>query len=186
MDKIKEAVSQPIVMFLLGMATALIILANITPAIAQSNGITKDNDFINNLAVLNTETPRQSADERDRPSPANFFDTSQIKVYRDRVILEQENILWAGFEDTKSMLPVINKDSNALQVVPNCPEDIELGDIVSYRSDYADGVIIHRVIHIDEDEQGPYFVLKGDNNPSSDPGRIRCSQIDRKVIAIIY
>ena len=182
----KQAITQPVVMFLLGMATTLIILANITPAMAENNEVIQNTDFLKNIIELNTETPRQTTEERDKPSPANFFNTDQIKVYRDRVILEQENIVWAGFEDTKSMLPIINKNSNALQIIPNCPEDIQLGDIVSYRSHYADGIIIHRVIHIDEDSEGIYFVLKGDNNPTSDPGRIRCNQIDRKVVAIIY
>ena len=175
-----QAIKQPIVMFLLGISFTLIVLASITPSLAETN------ELVTSITNPNIEIPRQNNEERDRPSPANFFDTNQIRVYRDRVVLEQENILWAGFEDTKSMLPIINKDTNALQIAPNCPEDIKLGDIVSYRSDYADGIIIHRVIHIDEDEQGIYFVLKGDNNPTSDPGRIRCHQIDRKVVAIIY
>lgn len=184
--ELKNAITQPVVMFLLGMATSLLILASINPAMAENNEVIQNTEFLKNIIEQNTETPRQITDERDKPSPKNFFNTEQIKVYKDRVILEQENILWAGFEDTKSMLPVINKDSNALQIVPNCPEDIQLGDIVSYRSNYADGIIIHRVIHIDEDEQGTYFVLKGDNNEASDPGKIRCNQIDRKVIAVIY
>ena len=183
---VKKAITHPVVMFLLGIATTLILLSSITPTIADSNNFTRNNEFVNTIATLNTETPRQTADNRDSPSPQNFFNTNQIKVYQDRVILDAQNIVWAGFEDTKSMLPVINKDSNALQIIPNCPEDIGLGDIVSYRSHYADGIIIHRVIHIDEDNEGIYFVLKGDNNPSSDPGRIRCNQIDRKVVAIIY
>jgi hypothetical protein len=185
---IKKAITQPIVMFLLGIATTLLIISNITPSMAESN-LLNNSELIQDIAVMNTrnvERPMQTADERDKPSPQNFFNTTQIKVYKDRVILDVENIVWAGFEDTKSMLPIINKDSNALQIVPNCPEDIQLGDIVSYRSDYAHGIIIHRVIHIDEDQQGIYFVLKGDNNPASDPGKIRCHQIDRKVIGILY
>ena len=182
---LKEAVLNPFVMFLLGIAFSLTLLSLITPSLAENNTFS-NNSFVNNIATLNTEIPRQTSDERDIPSPMNFFNTDQIKVYQNRVVLDVENIVWAGFEDTKSMLPIINKDSNALQIVPNCPDDIQVGDIVSYRSDYADGIIIHRVIHIDEDNQGIYFVLKGDNNPVSDPGRIRCSQIDRKVVAIIY
>ncbi|MCC7574073.1 hypothetical protein KO361_00575 [Candidatus Woesearchaeota archaeon] len=183
---LKKAITQPIVMFLLGIATTLLLISSITPSVAETYPIIKNSELINDIAHLNTEIPKQTADERNKPSPSNFFNTHQIRVYPDRVVLEAENIVWAGFEDTKSMLPIINKDSNALQIIPNCPEDIQLGDIVSYRSNYASGIIIHRVIHIDEDEQGIYFVLKGDNNPASDPGRIRCNQIDRKVIAILY
>ncbi|MFW6272787.1 MAG: signal peptidase I, partial [bacterium] len=140
----------------------------------------------NEPVTSTTQTPRNNYDDKFIPSPDNFFDEDQILVYRDKVQIDAEDILWASFADTKSMLPTINKDSNALQIVPNCPEDISLGDIVSYKSKYADGIIIHRVVHIDEDDQGVYFVLKGDNNPTSDPGKIRCNQIDRKVVAIIY
>lgn len=183
---IKNALMQPVVMFLFGMITTLILLSAITPTLAETNNIIPDNNFVNTVATLNTERPMQNSDKRDIASPQNFFETSQIKVYRDRVILEADNIVWAAFEDTKSMLPVINKDANALQIVPNCPDEIAIGDIISYRSHYATGIIIHRVVHIDKDEQGIYFVLKGDNNPASDPGKIRCDQIDRKVIAIIY
>jgi hypothetical protein len=182
---LKDAVLNPFVMFLLGIATCLTLLSIITPSLAENDAFA-NNSFVNNVAILNTEIPRQTSDERDIPSPMNFFNTNQIKVYQNRVVLDVEDIVWAGFEDTKSMLPVINKDSNALQIVPNCPDDIKVGDIISYRSNYADGIIIHRVIHIDEDNEGIYFVLKGDNNPVSDPGKIRCDQIDRKVVAIIY
>jgi hypothetical protein len=132
-----------------------------------------------NLAQPVTET-------RDKPSPENYFQEEQIKVYKDRVILEAQNVQWAAFEDTKSMLPTINKDSNALQIVPKCPEEIKVGDIISYDSEYSENIIIHRVTFIGKDDAGVYFVMKGDNNQASDPGKIRCSQIQRKVIGIIY
>ena len=32
----------------------------------------------------------------------------------------------------------------------------------------------------------PYFIMKGDNNPTSDPGKVRFSQMNRVLIAIIY
>ena len=130
--------------------------------------------------------PLTNSEPEEASSPTNYINQEQIKVFQDRVIIEAENIKWATFANTKSMLPVINKDSYALQVTPTCPDEINVGDIVSYRSEYATGIIIHRVVHKDFDEKGVYFVLKGDNNPTNDPGRIRCSQIDRKVIAIIY
>lgn len=123
---------------------------------------------------------------RDKPMPADYLDDSQIRVYQDRVIINVKNVKWAGFADTKSMLPILGKDSNALQIEPVCPDEIQIGDIVSYRSKYADGIIIHRVIDMNQDSKGVYFVLKGDNNPTPDPGKIRCEQIERKVIGILY
>ena len=39
---------------------------------------------------------------------------------------------------------------------------------------------------ISEDKEGIYFILKGDNNPNVDPGKIRCEQIQRKLIGVLY
>ena len=64
--------------------------------------------------------------------------------------------------------------------------EISVGDIVSYNSEYASGTIIHRVIEISEDEAGWFCRVKGDNNKDTDPGKIRFSQIQRIVVAIIY
>ncbi|MGV8162529.1 MAG: hypothetical protein ACP5N2_04330 [Candidatus Nanoarchaeia archaeon] len=158
-------------------------------SVALTNNINKDP--LTGDVIIQPLTPgdvnfAEQTQTRDKPSPDDYFQESNIKVYKDRVILDAENVQWAAFKDTKSMLPVINKDSNALQIVPKCPEEIKIGDIVSYASVYSEDIIIHRVTYIGNDDEGIYFILKGDNNPSSDPGKIRCSQIQRKVIAIIY
>jgi signal peptidase I len=168
--KNKNVVWNYVIMYVFGILTVL--------AFTQIPGANAQNP-ITSIPLLNSE-PSNTI------TPSNYFNQDQVLVYKDRVVLNAENIKWAKFTDTKSMLPVINKDSYALQIEPNCPSEIEIGDIVSYRSDYANGIIIHRVVHKDTDELGDYFVLKGDNNPTNDPGRIRCPQIDRKVVAIIY
>ena len=84
------------------------------------------------------------------------------------------------------MEPVITAGANAIEVVPESADDIQVGDIVSYRSTYADGTIIHRVVYKGQDEDGTYFIMKGDNLPTSDPGRVRFGQIERVVVAIVY
>lgn len=178
---LKETLKKPLVMFLLGVFVAFLF----TSLIGNSNALTKIDDSGVAGLVINTPTV-QTPEERNKPSPENYLNESQIKVYKDRVEIDASNVVWAGFADTKSMLPVINKDSNAIQVIPICPEEVKVGDIISYKSLYADGIIIHRVIYESSDENGSYFILKGDNNPSSDPGKIRCSQIQRKVIGILY
>ena len=35
-------------------------------------------------------------------------------------------------------------------------------------------------------DKGWYCIMKGDNNPEPDPGRVRFSQLRRVVVAIIY
>jgi len=87
--------------------------------------------------------------------------------------------------DSGSMDPIIDKGSNGIRIKEACPHDIEVGDIITYRHD-TKGLIIHRVVHKDIDEQGSYFVLKGDNNPTNDPGKIRCDQYQGTLVAIIY
>ncbi|MBN1157149.1 signal peptidase I [Candidatus Woesearchaeota archaeon] len=143
-----------------------------------------------NVNVENVQKPLASiipfgtAPEID--SPSDWITEDQIRVYDDRVIIDIENPEWARFTDTNSMDPVFDYGSNAIEIVPEKPEQIHVGDIVSYKSKYASGTIIHRVIEIGNDEDGWYARMKGDNNPIEDPEKIRFGQIQRVVVAIIY
>jgi signal peptidase I len=122
----------------------------------------------------------------EQASPQDRVLEHQIEVYPDRVILAVEGVKWASFADTNSMDPLIDKGANALQLVPESSDDIGVGDIVSYMPENGQYRVIHRVVYKGEDEQGVYFVVKGDNNPVSDPGKVRFEQIDRVLFAIIY
>jgi hypothetical protein len=119
-------------------------------------------------------------------SPANRVPEDQILVTNEKVVLNIKGAEWASFTDTNSMDPVIDAGAHAIELIPSSEDDIQVGDIVAYESEYAEGTIIHRVVFKAQDENGTYFILKGDNNPINDPGRIRFSQIKRVVVAIIY
>jgi hypothetical protein len=119
-------------------------------------------------------------------SPSDRVSERQIYVFRDKVILDIKNAEWASFTPTHSMEPVLNEHSNAIEVRPSSEDEIKPGDIIAYRSEYAEGTIIHRVIEVGTDEKGWFCRAKGDNNPSVDPGKIRFSQIESVVVAIIY
>lgn len=121
-----------------------------------------------------------------KDSPKDRIPEKAIGVYRDRVILDIQHAQWATFTDTHSMEPVIMAGANAIELVPKSADDIQVGDIVSYKSEYADGNIIHRVVYKGQDEKGIYFIMKGDNLPTSDPGRVRFEQMQRVVVAIVY
>jgi hypothetical protein len=140
-----------------------------------------DVQLADSLAAMN---PFESVQARD--NPMDRVPEKAIAVYRDRVILDVQNVEWATFTDTHSMEPVIFKGANALEIKPKSEDDIKVGDIVSYRSIYAEGNIIHRVVYKGQDEEGTYFIMKGDNLPASDPGRVRFDQMDRVVIAVVY
>lgn len=120
------------------------------------------------------------------PSPNDWIKENQILVYNTQVILDLKNAEWATFTDTHSMEPVLSSRANAIEIRPKSSDDIKVGDIISYNSEYSDGTIIHRVIEKNSDEKGVYFTLKGDNNPAPDPGKIRFEQIQRVVVAIVY
>ncbi|MBA3064133.1 hypothetical protein FP803_01715 [Candidatus Woesearchaeota archaeon] len=122
----------------------------------------------------------------EKDSPGDWIKEDQIKVYNDKIIVNLKDAEWASFTDTNSMDPVLDETANAIQIIPKSTDDIRVGDILSYKSDYADGTIIHRIIKISSDEEGWYCIVKGDNNQSPDPGKIRFNQIKRVLVAIIY
>jgi hypothetical protein len=119
-------------------------------------------------------------------SPADRILENQILVTNEKIVLNIPGAEWASFTDTNSMDPVIDSGAHAIELAPKSEDDVQIGDIVAYASEYAEGTIIHRVVHKSQDEKGTYFVLKGDNNPTSDPGKVRFSQIKSVVVAIIY
>ncbi|MFH1849509.1 MAG: hypothetical protein ABH879_04955 [archaeon] len=123
---------------------------------------------------------------KEKASPHDRIKEDQIHVYSDRVVIDIDDPQWAGFVDTNSMDPIIDDEANAIEIVPKSAAEVHTGDIVSYRSDLVDGTIIHRVIETGNDGDGWYAIMKGDNNPANDPGKVRFSQIERVVVAVIY
>lgn len=124
--------------------------------------------------------------DKELISPSDWIKQEQIHVYRDRVVLDIDNPQWAVFTDTNSMDPVIDENSHAIQVIPESHADISVGDIISFKSDYIDGTVIHRVVEIGEDGEGWYCITKGDNNARKDPGVRRFSDIKRKLVGVFY
>jgi hypothetical protein len=45
---------------------------------------------------------------------------------------------------------------------------------------------VHRVVGIENDENGIYFVTKGDNYYKEDPYKVRFSQVDGIIVGILY
>lgn len=124
----------------------------------------------------------------ERLSPADRISENQIHVYDDEIIINVSHAQWASFTDTNSMDPFLDQGANALQFIPNSPDDINIGDIISYVPAGADEdqSIIHRVVYSGEDEKGIYYIVKGDNNVVADPGKVYFSQIRRVLFAVIW
>jgi len=139
------------------------------------------------LNILFLQQPREemtAGEQLKGMLPADRIQKDHVQVYTDHVKISIPGVRWANFSTTGSMLPVLGSGAFALQIVPLKPDDIQVGDIVSYH--YDGRIIIHRVIETGSDESGRYFITKGDNNPEADPEPVRFSQIDRIVVGILY
>ena len=178
--------------FIIGVVSTLMVSSYFEPVNPSTSQTTT-------YIVANSKTVRDEAAQNEpivarllgltneeKPSPYNYIREDQIIVDKDKITIKLKNAQWSRFTDTKSMDPVIDKGANAIQIVPEDESDVHVGDIVSYKSLYADGTIIHRVIEIGYDNEGWYAILKGDNNSQKDPGRVRFNQIKRITVAIIY
>ena len=148
-----------------------------------------------NVPIL--ELPQTWQGPQEQFSPGDTITEQDIRVYSNGVYvdlpmttddqwqlqLDLEGASWSTFTDTNSMDPLFDVGANTVRI-PVPAETLQVGDIISYQ--YGEDIIIHRIVHIDNDESGLYFILKGDNNPTSDPGKVRPEQILGKVVAIFY
>lgn len=147
--------------------------------------------FLSNMVisyVFNQEQNLQklsSSSSIERPSPSDIVKEDQIDVQKDKITLNIKGATWSSFANTNSMDPILDEDSNAIEVQAVC-DRLKVGDIVVYKSNLYGDHIVHRVYSIDSDDIGLFFRLKGDNNPALDPEKVRCDQIKYQVIGILY
>lgn len=127
-----------------------------------------------------------SAVSPERGSPSDWITQEQIQLYDDRVVIMLDDPQWAIFTDTNSMDPLLDEGAHGIQMVPQSPAQLEVGDIISFTTPYADGIIVHRIIELGEDEKGWYALTKGDNSPLIDPGKVRFSQVHRVLVGVLY
>ena len=129
-----------------------------------------------------------------KTAPFPRITKGEIHLYPDKVVIDVKDPQWATFEGSKSMAPVFDQGHYAIEVAPQSMQDIHVGDIISYESQYATGTLVHRVVELGQDDgsgtrdtrDGWYAIAKGDNNPTPDPGKIRFSQIKRVMAVVIY
>ena len=134
-----------------------------------------------------TQTPNPltgSATAPERAGPQNWIAQEDIEIHEDHVRINLNEARWASFAPTGSMRPVLDQGAHAIQIQPTSPEQIQIGDIITY--DHNNRKIIHRVVDIQQDEQGTYYTTKGDNNNQPDPTKVRFKDIERVAVAIIY
>ena len=116
-------------------------------------------------------------------TPSDFINENQIKIYPDKIIIEIPDISLSRYASSGSMEPILDKNSNGIRIVPKSEKQIQVGDIISFKKDNY--LIVHRVVEKGRDDQGVYFITKGDNNSLND-GKIRFEDIKYITIGILY
>ena len=157
------------------------ILAGLLIALAFLTG------FLSYYAVTNVyidkESPFLMGFSNTNEQPSDWISTKNIEIYEDKVVIYADNPILSRYEASGSMLPTLGEDTNGIKMVPSSPEQIQIGDIISFEKDNI--LIVHRVIAKGSDENGDWFVTKGDNNEQTD-GKVYFSQVRYVTIALIY
>jgi len=105
-------------------------------------------------------------------------------------ISSPKKIVLGGVSNTGSMLPTFGE--KATLIISEEVSDLSVGDIIVFHSGViwnkltGEDRVIHRIIGIDEDLGGTYYVTKGDNLKHIDNTKIRFENITGKVIGILY
>lgn len=136
------------------------------------------------FTLADNQMPLTLLGGQENSSPSDWVKENQIQVYPQQVILDISGAKWAGFTNTNSMDPFIDETANAIEITPTHPDAINVGDVISYQTIY--GVLIHRVIEKGVDEEGMYYIVKGDNNRFQDPFKVRFKDVQGVVVAVIY
>jgi signal peptidase I len=119
----------------------------------------------------------------NKSAPSDFIKENQIEVYPDKVVLNIAGASLSRYASTGSMIPVFDQGANGIRIKPQSEKDIHVGDIITFKQDNY--MVVHRVIEIGTDQNGTYFITKGDNNSVND-GKVRFSDISYITIGVIY
>jgi hypothetical protein len=120
---------------------------------------------------------------KESVAPSDFIKEDQIEVLNDKIIIKVNNATIGRYAPTGSMKPLLDENSNGIRIVPKGENDIHIGDIITFVQD--DTLIIHRVIEINYDEKGIYYITKGDNNSLVDK-KVRFKDIKYLTIGILW
>ena len=129
------------------------------------------------------ETPFSTNVVYDNHAPNDFIDENQIRIYEDRIVIYIDDASLSEYADTGSMKPLLDKGANGIRIKPLNEEEIDVGDLISFRD--GEKLIIHRVVKKGMDDEGIYFIPKGDNN-NIDDGKIRFENIEYITVGVLW
>lgn len=124
--------------------------------------------------------------DKEKPSPSDRIKDSDLEVFNNKIVIDIKNSNWRKFIDSNSMDPFIDEGTTTIEIKPEDEKEIKIGDIIAYNIDEIDYTLVHRVIDIGKDENGTYFITKGDNYYKEDPYKIRFERIEGIVVGVLY
>ncbi|MFA4960891.1 MAG: hypothetical protein WC548_04485 [Candidatus Pacearchaeota archaeon] len=116
-------------------------------------------------------------------APSDKVSEDEILLYDDQIILKIPNATIAIYEPSGSMIPIFDNKAHGIRIVPNSSDEINVGDIISFRK--SGELLVHRVAEKGMDNEGIYFITKGDANIIKDE-KIRFDDIEYLTIGILW
>ena len=142
---------------------------------------------IHDKVYIREECDNKNPDKGDeKDSPSDWVKDEQIRIQYNRVILDIKNAKKRWFIDSNSMDPLIDDGTTTIEITPDSPGEIRVGDIISYDVKGYDYAFVHRVVGIQRENKKTYFITKGDNLRFDDEWKVKFEQIKGVVVGIIY
>ena len=126
------------------------------------------------------------ANGEEKQSPADRIKDSDINVFANSVRIDIKNAKWRTYIDSNSMDPLIDEGTTTIEIKPKNANEIKVGDIIAFNAEGYDYAFVHRVVEIGNDENGIYFVTKGDNYYKEDSDKVRFEDVEGVVVGILY
>ena len=129
------------------------------------------------------EMPFSIGTNGSKEAPSDFIGENQIQVFSDKIVIYVDDASISRYAPTGSMKPILDENSNGIRIKPDSEDEINVGDIITFKKEGY--LVVHRVVEKGIDESGVYFIVRGDN-PQSNAEKIRFSDIEYKTIGLIY
>ena len=153
--------------------------------------VVKEKVFVPEYVKIGCVEPTIIVEEKkligeEKESPADRIKDSDVNTFSNSVRIDIKNARWRNYIDSNSMDPLIDKGSTTLEIKPKNANEIKVGDIIAHNVDGYDYAFVHRVIEIGNDEEGAYFITKGDNYWKEYTEKVRFSQVEGIIVGILY
>ena len=138
---------------------------------------------------------------KERPSPQNWLPREAIHIVNNSIMINlfklkvpiENPLVWIpSIPNTNSMDGVFDTGNNNLLIAGSNKDDhkkltqhLAVGDVAVYHIE-GKRPVIHRIVEINQDEKGLYFIFKGDNNTVKDKPRVRESEVTYVSVGTIY